>query len=1271
MKFTNTSSIFILLFIFCVFSPAFAGQEWLSTSGIDKISNPSTTCPVSDPNKIVLNTDLPGISSKTLEIKGLSFTELSIPNEGYSIEIGKPKIPVIRRYIEVPYEAEYSLNIIAAPPDFYPFGKDKLPNTLLPLQPPVPKLPGAKERAQFVKDQSTYEKDSFQYTDLAEVVYEGIWRGRRILLVEIRPVDYNPVKNILSVRNKIEVTVNLEGGNELLTKSKILRYNSSLHNELAAKTLINSETPAIDTDILGYLIITSDAFLEDGHLDRWSAWKMSQGMDVKIASTNQIGTGLKAIRQYIRDAYDTWPIPPSFVLLVGDVNTIPAFTGTGGSNPTSDLYYSTVDGDDYFPDLWLGRISVVNPDQLGRIIDKLMEYQQGRWPVDYPWIQKATFLASEDNYSITEGTHNYVVSTHLEPAGYKSTKLYSHTYQATTGQVYKAINEGCSLLVYSGHGSSSGWGDGPPFYTSDLTNLENEVLPVVWSFACSTNPYDNDECFGEAWLRHIPGGVGFLGSSVSSTWDEDDILEKRLYDGFFNEGLTWIQGMNDYGKMELIRFYGGGGSSQMYTEMYNYMGDPSTDIWTSTPETVISSHSPTCYAGVIHYPVSVEQDGVCVAAISGNQLLGAGISHEGRSLLKFNEPVSGTGSITLSYTGHNVLPASDTLSLETPKGSYIVYRSHRLDDQSGGDGDGIPEAGEYMNLWLTVANVGDEISTECIAKLLGTLDTYLMDSENEIILKSLTPGESTELLEPFVIWIPYDCPDEHTARMEISINSSKTTWLDELEFQTYSAPKIGIEPYNILASLIPDSSSSDVIKVTNLGTSELSFSIKKDYSVSGGGCCDTKGGINFCSPNYSWIDSLSSGGPDYNWVEISDIGTLINETGDDFTAGPFDIGFDFPFYTDTFDQFYVCSNGFISFVDASSPYENSPFPNSTGSGAMLAPYWDDLQVYSPSLFYYNDGSRLIIQFEKIPSRSGSSAYTFEIILIPDGTIYYQYKDIKGSATGGTIGLQNLARNMGVTVSHNTSYLISEMTIELIPPLYWFEVDSIGQSTIPSMMPIKVASTGQDFITFDIPSVTPDLLIGDTLVINGASFEITSNSETQIQVDSKGEDLSSYEIEGTTVAVARHKNINLDFYSFGIPGDVTCQAALIFNSNDEEQSTIPVYIDYFVTGSDVTPTPTQTTLPTSTPTNTETAFITPTWTPDIPTDTPTPNITDTPTLTYTPMPTDTGTAIPTETVTPTETSTSETPTTTITPTSTISADFDNDGIVDATDAFTFS
>jgi len=70
---------------------------------------------------------------------------------------------------------------------------------------------------------------------------------------------------------------------------------------------------------------------------------------------------------------------------------------------------------------------------------------------------------------------------------------------------------------------------------------------------------------------------------------------------------------------------------------------------------------------------------------------------------------------------------------------------------------------------------------------------------------------------------------------------------------------------------------------------------------------------------------------------------------DDSNVGPFPIGFNFEFYGQTFTQFRICTNGFITFGSTSGRYSPGSFPNASQPNGVVAAYWTDLY---PSSGYY-------------------------------------------------------------------------------------------------------------------------------------------------------------------------------------------------------------------------------------------------------------------------------------------------------------------------------
>jgi hypothetical protein len=110
------------------------------------------------------------------------------------------------------------------------------------------------------------------------------------------------------------------------------------------------------------------------------------------------------------------------------------------------------------------------------------------------------------------------------------------------------------------------------------------MYPFVCSHACSTNTFGDSECFGETWLREEDkAAVAFWGASASTLWDEDDILEKAMFQSWWQDGLDWIGGMTDMALIYLYENYSGGGYTQYYFEAYNINGDPSIRIWSNNP----------------------------------------------------------------------------------------------------------------------------------------------------------------------------------------------------------------------------------------------------------------------------------------------------------------------------------------------------------------------------------------------------------------------------------------------------------------------------------------------------------------------------------------------------------------------------------------------------------------------------------------------------------------------------------------------------------------
>ncbi|MBN1860203.1 MAG: hypothetical protein JW840_01945 [Candidatus Thermoplasmatota archaeon] len=525
--------------------------------------------------------------------EGQAFATLTIPGDGVTTEIGQAQLPMISRFVEIPSGATPELLIESVSWETTSLSELGLPAHILPVQPPLLKVEGSS--VPFTMDDIYYERNTMMPSSIASASVLGELRGRSLALLQISPVQYIPSTGDLRVMTQCSLRMNLPGSDLAATARSIDRYTTPSYQQLFATSFINYgmlQGAGSGSRQEGYLIIVYDTFNDE--ILPFASWKQSQGFDTTVTMTSQIpgGPTKENIKAYILNAYQNWPTPPSYVLLVGDTAQIPAWTGSATGSCT-DLTYATLAGSDYFADIGVGRFPAAQETEVTAMVDKTIFYEQGVF-LNESFIKKAVFMASNDNYAVSEGTHNYVIDNYLTPNGYTCNKLYSHTYSATTQQVRNAFNDGRSLGIYSGHGSTTSWADGPPFSQSDVRGLTNaDLYPFVASHACLTGQFSVSECFAETWLRVADkGSITFWSASESTYWGEDDVLEKKMFSAWWDDDFEMVSGMTNKALYSLWQHYSGGGLSQYYLEAYNVMGDPSLVIWRDSPNPNIPPDTP-------------------------------------------------------------------------------------------------------------------------------------------------------------------------------------------------------------------------------------------------------------------------------------------------------------------------------------------------------------------------------------------------------------------------------------------------------------------------------------------------------------------------------------------------------------------------------------------------------------------------------------------------------------------------------------------------------
>ena len=1014
-----------------IYSFVFAVLIWISFISTNLFAQPEGISVVKTNSGYTINFSLQQYEFTSISEGESEYVDIKIPGYGLTPDVGMPALPQISFNLFLPID---NLNPTVSINSFNQ-STQVLDKKVYPKQMYWSRERSLSERP-FVINSDYYNSTGIE-KPLVNISEPFVIGGISGVMVTIFPIAYNPEENKLTITSSAAFEVKLSA----MSESTILKSNA--YNEFLRNVLVGYQ-PTESLQSMRYLIITAPTF--EAGLASFITHKSAQGFTVDVFNTTTTGTTTTAIKAFIQARYDNVATRPEFVLLVGDVQHIPAWIGSGEGNPNTDLKYVQLAGSDQFADAFIGRFSVTTAQELQNALTKSIYMENYIATV----AKKNVFMSSTDNYAITEGTHNYVINTHFQPAGWQNTKLYTVTYNATTQQLIDALNANQRFAIYSGHGAETYWADGPQLNQAQVRALTNTgIYPFVYSFACITGSYHIAECFGETWIRTTNGGSTFYGSSVNSYWDEDDILEKRLIDAMFFEDLTRVTPMFDKAKFDLAAFYGGVTPTVLrYMEMYNLMGDPSMPVDRQIP------------------PDTTPPDPITDLSV--------GDATSNSLTLQWTAPYDSTfGGVTSYDLRYSLNPITNDVDFNNAAQRMFTGVS---------DSSGTPRS-------FAIDGLDFNTTYYFAAKALDMWN-------NKSVMSNVPTGVT--LFAPLAL-INVDSmhcvsvPDtSFTETIVLSNTSAQNSTLDYSIALTNST-----FPDNVQIVLTGDNT-----RFESAGEDKKEFP-RNDfgYSFKGAGGPDLFG--------YRWKDSNEPNGPAYVWNDIAanpNAVQVTNWTGtlDDGYTNAIPIGFDFKFYGTNYSNIYLSTNGFLSFTALTSSYfTNGTIPASDAPNNIIAPFWDDLDGRTQGTVHYlSEPDKFTIQYTNWQKYSGTGSLTFQVVLKSNDRIMFYYNNLNATLTSATVGLENGAGNDGLQVAYNAGYLANQLAVMLAADPEWLALN-IYNGTIYSGNSVNVGllinTDGLDLgdysmdmkITTNDP-VNPLIVVPITMTIdNAVSVELVS------------------------------------------------------------------------------------------------------------------------------------------------------------------------------------
>lgn len=416
-----------------------------------------------------------------------------------------------------------------------------------------------------------------------------------------------------------------------------------------------------------YLIISADALIPS--IRPLAEWRHAQGLKTKVVPLSQIGSDTTSIKNFVRNAWNTWPIRPEYLLLVGAPNLLPAryYSLQHGESYTSDNIYADV-GDNLCAEIPYGRLPAKSAQQLDVMVAKTLAYARQPDMTDTLWMRRLVTIVNESGDSDDTIYWRDVrqAASLAGAAGFVSCDSMSYYRGDNAAKVANAINAGRAIVLYRG-AAVGNWYTPFQMNVAGLTN--GWRLPIICSFTCATMTIAPGESMvGDAWVKAgtvttPKGAVAFVGNTHSSS--NVARVRSALSRGFFT-GLFAEQ------KYELGRAFLRG-KLQLYTEYpsytadyrgYNMFGDPALDVWTSTPRCLDVEHPAAIPPEPQQLYVTVTSGGepvpgalVCVSMDSTVYEYG---NTDSSGVIFFDINPTHEGSLRLVVSGHNFIPY-DTL----------------------------------------------------------------------------------------------------------------------------------------------------------------------------------------------------------------------------------------------------------------------------------------------------------------------------------------------------------------------------------------------------------------------------------------------------------------------------------------------------------------------------------------------------------------------------------------------------------------------------------
>ena len=688
---TQLKNTLTVLFIFTV---SIVNAQWTSlTKANNNKEAPKVTVVSDTETSTVIDIKLSGFDMDYEIVNGVDYHVLDLLTDSKTNIVGAPSLPIIPSLIAVPDKASVSVEIIE-------MGEVTTYENINILPGRKSWIDGDEETA-YNKDVNLYNTDKMFPSELATIDSPAIFRDYRIVRLGVSPMQYNPVTKQLKVISSFKIKLNyVEDGNAINPKSRSEKHITTSYDKLYKTSILNyenNEKSTFDTHISNDLMlcIVPDALYND--FLPYAEWKKRTGVDIHITKFSDISATANnpiTIKTHIADAYHNWATPPSYVLLVGDDGVFPVktYSATDGWSFAHENYFVEIDGNDFLPEMMIGRFTNQGSYRLRVMTNKFEKYIREPYVENgTDWFKKGLFSSNsgyESQVNTIAWTRDIVLNhsnfISVDPmmwnGSFDSNGNWNGQCDWNLNDVLTGLNQGRSVVNYRGEGWITGWNDNCiSFHSSDLTNLNSSRKNFFFTnIGCGVSMFDTSiECFGEklveqGTISNPKGAIAFIGPTSNTHTTYNNKMDKGIYKGMYQEGLdTPGEGLTRGCIYQYAVFGGEDYYVEYHHKVFCVLGDPSIQIWKDIPLAINATHVSTLPVGNNNVTVAVNYDSTGLpnenarVTLTNNDGLFITGTTDASGNVTFNIDVDNLGVINVTVVGEDVITYEGVINMTT------------------------------------------------------------------------------------------------------------------------------------------------------------------------------------------------------------------------------------------------------------------------------------------------------------------------------------------------------------------------------------------------------------------------------------------------------------------------------------------------------------------------------------------------------------------------------------------------------------------------------